>query len=204
MISAPRIALVLLVAACGNVKNDDQTGDDAAPPPDDNPSSTVNVAPTGDDAADGIAAPVKTLKRAIGIAGANPMITTISLAAGRYEAATGETFPYTVPANLTIHGPDGGGAILAGTATIPGLVVDAGTLRSIELETFMVAITARAATTIQSVRVRDSGTAVRGEATGQVTVDGIDITGTAGACATGFELNGGAALTATNVATRTL
>jgi uncharacterized protein DUF1565 len=203
MISAPRIAFVLLVAACGNVKNDDQAGD-AAPPADDSPNTTVKVAPTGDDAADGIAAPVKTLKRGIGIAGTNPMITTISLAAGRYEAATGETFPYTVPPNLTVHGPSGGGAILAGTATIPGLVVDAGTLRDLELETFMVAITSRAATTLANVRVRESVTALRAEAAAQLTVDGLDVTGTAGACATAIELNGGADLKATNVATRTL
>ena len=199
-----RIACALLLVGCGNVKSDDTAADGPAQDSPDNPSTTVSVSNTGDDANDGIAGPVKTLKRAIGIAAANPTITTIALATGRYEGATGETFPYTVPPNITIHGPAGGGAVLVGTAAVPGLVVDAGTLRDLELETFMVAITSRAATTLTNVRVRDSVTAVQGEAGALLTVDGLDITGATGACALGIALNGTADLKATNVATRTL
>jgi hypothetical protein len=44
---------------------------------------------------------------AIGLAAANPKLTAIALAAGTYSSATGELFPYAVPANITIAGPAG-------------------------------------------------------------------------------------------------
>lgn len=167
--------------------------------------TAVQVSPDGDDANDGFNMPVRTLKRGIGIATANIEITAIRVAAGRYDAASGETFPYTVPANVTISGPAGGGAILAGTSAEPGLVIGAGELRDLELESFTVAVTANGSAQLTNLRVRSSGTAIRGEAASQLTVTKLDITGTAGACAKpGVELNSDAVLTASEVSTRGL
>ena len=102
----------------------------------DQPGTVVHVSNTGDDSNDGLTLPVKTLKHAIGIAAAKSQITKIVLASGHYATATGETFPYTVPANVAILGPAGGGAILTGSNTEPGIIADAGTLQDLELEDF--------------------------------------------------------------------
>ncbi len=166
--------------------------------------TTVQVSPDGDDANDGLRMPVRTLKRGIGLAASNAEITTILVAAGRYDSASGETFPYTVPANVTISSPAGGGAILAGTSAEPGLVISAGELRDLELESVTVAVTSNGIAQLTNLRVRSSGTAIRGEAASRLTVTKLDIAGTAGACATGFELNADADLTAREVSTRTL
>ncbi len=179
-------------------------------PPDSPPDSppevpmTILVSPNGDDANDGLRMPVRTLKRGIGLAASNAAITTILVDAGRYDPASGETFPYTVPANVTIAGPAGGDAILAGTSAEPGLAIGAGELRDLELESFNVAVTSNGIARLTNVRVRSSGTAIRGEAASRLTVTKLDITGRAGACATGFELNADADLTAGEVSTRTL
>ena len=112
----------MVLAACGKVAapqaTDAPTGDDA---PTRTGTMIVEVSTTGNDANDGISQPVKTLKRGLGIALANGQIATVSVAAGRYDAANGETFPYTVPGGITIDGPAGGGAILAGSGSEPGL-----------------------------------------------------------------------------------
>lgn len=105
---------------------------------------------------------------------------------------------------MTISGPAGGGAILAGTSAEPGLVIGAGELRDLELESFTVAVTGNGIAQLSNLRVRSSGTAIRGEAASRLTVTKLDITGTAGACATGFELNADPDLTAREVSTRTL
>ncbi len=117
---------------------------------------------------------------------------------------SGETFPYIVPSNVTIVGPAGGGAILAGSKAEPGMMVDAGTLQNLELDDFTVAITATGATHLTNIRIRSSTTAVRGETAANLSLDNVDIAGTAGSCATGIELNGGANLTSTGLATRAL
>jgi hypothetical protein len=166
--------------------------------------TTVQVSPEGDDANDGFNMPVRTLKRGIGIATENTAITAILVAPGRYDAASGETFPYTVPANVTISGPAGGGAILAGTSTEPGLVIGAGELQDLEFESFTVAVTSNGNAQLTNLRVRSSGTAIRGEAGARLTVTKLDITGMAGACATGVELNADTDLTAREVSTRAL
>ncbi len=175
-------------------------------PPDSPPEvpTTILVSPNGDDANDGLRMPVRTLKRGIGLAASNAAITTILVEAGRYDPASGETFPYTVPANVTITGPAGGGAILAGTSAEPGLAIGAGELRDLELESFTVAVTSNGITRLTNLRVRSSGTAIRGEAASRLTVTKLDIAGSAGACATGFELNADADLAASEVSTRTL
>jgi hypothetical protein len=193
---------------------DDASGDAApadaspgdAPPADapEQPAFTIHVAPTGDDANDGLTLPVKTLKHALGLAAANQQLTSIALASGRYSTASGETFPYTVPAGVFIVGPAGGGAILVGTKAEPGIIVDTGTLRDLEFEDFTVAITATGVAYVTNVRIRSSMVAMREETAARLTVDKLDITGTIAACATGIVLNGAADLTATKLDTRNL
>jgi hypothetical protein len=212
------LGLLLTLAACGFPKPADVPGDGApsdaaaadtattdapADAPDD-PRFLLHVSPTGDDANDGIALPVKTLKHALGIAAANKQITKIVLASGRYSGASGETFPYTVPGGVTVAGPAGGGAILAGSKTEPALTVDAGTLDALELEDFAVAIVATGVARVSNVRIRSSAVAVRAETAAELTVDNLDVTGTVAACASGIVLNGAADLTVTTLATRNL
>jgi len=196
----------LLLAACG-FPRPERVGDAGLDAPTDAeipPGISIRVAGTGDDANDGITQPVKTLKHAIGLAAANPAITSIVLATGRYASDGGEIFPYTVPANLTILGPAGGGAILAGSTHEPGITIDSGTLRDLELEDFTVAVTATGTTHLSGLHIRTGLTAMRAGGNANVTIDNVDIAGTPGACAKGIELSGAAQLTATALVTRAL
>lgn len=194
--------LLALLTACGFPRpadvDDNLPGDASAP------GLTVHVSPTGDDINDGLTQPVRTIKRAIGIAAASGERATIALAAGQYGATTGELFPSTVPLDVTIAGPAGGGAILVGSKVETGLVLDTGKLQNLEFEDFAVAITARGTGELANVRVRTSGIALREETTAKLTVSNLDIMGAAGACAKGIELNGNAELTATDLVTRAL
>lgn len=197
MTSSTRAWLFLLLAtACGFPRPSDVNGDGP-----DQPGVTIHVAPTGDDANDGLTQPVKTIKRAIRIAGTNTDITTIELAAGRYTAATGEMFPYMVPTDVTMAGPVTGGAILTGTKAEPGLMIDAGKLQDLELEDFTVAITTTGTARIANLRVRTSTLAMRGETAARLTVDNFDITGAVDVCGSGIELKGAADLVATTLVT---
>lgn len=190
-----------LAAAC-NFPRPADVADDV--PADADPGTTLRVSLSGDDANDGITQPVKTLKHAIGLAAANSKVTAITLASGRYAVAGGEVFPYTVPANLTIIGPAGGGAILAGSMTEQGMILNGGALQDVELEDFTVAITATASATLTNLHVRTNMLAVRGETGAKLDVDNLDIAGKTGACATGIVLNGAAELTVKALATRGL
>lgn len=211
---ASRIAaLLMLVGACGFPRpgdlesSRDASGDSPRDAPENDVAAAgtiVHVSSTGDDANDGLILPVKTVKHAIGIAAGNTAITTIALASGRYSGANGETFPYTVPRNVIILGPAGGGAILIGTKTEPGLLIDAGAVRNLEFEDFETAMVVTGASNITNIRVRSSAHAVRGETTAQIVIDTIDIAGTAGSCATGVVLNGAAGLMAKALTTRAL
>lgn len=202
--------LAAALAACGFPKPpplDDPGNDGGVDAPIDAelpPGVSLRVSPTGDDANDGLSAPVKTLKHALGLAAANPDITSIVLATGRYAAASGETFPYTVPPNLLILGPAGGGAILAGSKTEPGITIATGTLRDLELEDFTVAVTATGTASLIGLRIRTEATAARATGAAVVTIDNIDITGAPGACASGIELAGTSVLTANLLVTRAL
>src|SRR5262245_43980060 len=79
---------LLVVAACGFPRPPDVPDDDSSD------QSTIHVSASGDDSNDGITQPVKTLKRAIGIASGSSQIAKIALASGSYSTASGETFPY--------------------------------------------------------------------------------------------------------------
>lgn len=196
------ISLLLSFAACGFPRPMD-VGDDV-PGDSSELDLIVHVSPAGDDANDGLASPVKTLKHAIGIAAANMKITTIIMASGTYSASTGETFPYTVPLNVTIAGPAGGGAILAGSKAEPGMSVGPGSLQDLDLQDFTTAITVNGTASLRNIRVLTSTTAVQAETAAELTVDNLEIAGTAGACTTGIVLNGAAKLTATTLATHNL
>jgi hypothetical protein len=166
------------------------------------PNTVLHVSPSGDDANDGLTMPVKTLKRAIGLAAANREIKRIELAVGRYSSATGETFPYTVPTDVTVTGPTGGGAMLAGANTEPGISVGAGGLVDLDLEGFTTAITVTGTATLRNLHVVTGTTAIQVDTTGRVTATNLDIAGTVGSCPTGIVLNGSAQLTVTMLTTR--
>lgn len=194
----------LMAEACGFPRPADVLDD--APPGHGSARLVVLVSTTGDDTNDGLtpASPVRTLKRAIGLAAVNDLVGTISLSAGRYTSETGESFPYFVPPGLLIAGPVGGGVILAGAGAEQGLLMDSGTLRDVEFEDFMVAVTGTGSSELTNIRVRSSMLALRGEASAKLTVNKLDVTGADGACATGIELNADANLDASNVSTRAL
>lgn len=207
MRSFPRTLVGLcLVTACGFPRPADVPGpaDDGGVDASGPSRVTVQVSNAGDDANDGMSKPVKTLKRAIAIAGTNTEITTIVLAAGRYVAGSGETFPYLVPANVTIVGPMGGGAILVGTRTENGLTIDTGKLQDLELEDFQVAITGTGAALLTNLKVRTSMLAIRGETTARLIIDNLDIVGSVDACGSGVVLKGSADLLVTTLVTRGL
>jgi hypothetical protein len=202
-----RVAFLLGLVACGKVtasQPDATTGDDAPEPDARTGALTVQVSTVGNDLNDGITQPVKTLKRGIGLALANGAVSKIEVAPGRYDAANGETFPYIVPGGITIEGPAGGGAILAGSGTEPGLTLDTGTIANLEFESFALPVTVTSTAHITGARVRSSPVAIRAETTAHLTIDTLDITGPAAGCKTGIELVGSASLVATGLTTRSL
>jgi hypothetical protein len=198
----PFALLLVVAAACGYPRPAD-VGDDGGPGDAPDPGATIRVSPSGLDANDGIAAPVKTLKHAIGLAIADARITRIVLASGTYSAATGEAFPYIVPFNITIAGPMGGGAILVGSDMLPGLTVEMGVLQDLDLQGFTTAITVTRTASLKNIRMVTSKIAVQAQTDARLTVNGLDVTGV-GSCPTGMVLLGAAALTASNVTTRGL
>jgi len=139
------------------------------------PKATIRVAVTGNDAADGITAPVKTLKRAIELANANGAITTIRLDAGRYSTANGETYPYTVPAGVTVAGTSG--TVLAGTHAEDGLVAETATLSNLELNDFKTAVHAKVAVTMVGVTVKTSELGVLADGAAKITATHLTFVG---------------------------
>jgi hypothetical protein len=164
----------------------------------------LHVSPSGDDANDGLAKPVKTLKHAIGLAAANRDIVRIALAVGRYSSASGETFPYTVPVNVTVAGPTGGGATLAGAEAEPGISVGHGGVEDLDLDGFTTAITVTGPASLKNIHVVTGAVAVQAETAANVTATNLDIAGTTGTCATGIVLNGSAQFTITTLTARKL
>lgn len=153
----------------------------------------LRVSVTGDDAADGMAAPVKTLKHAIELAMVNGAITTISLDAGRYGAANGETFPYTVPAGVTIRGAPG--AVVAGTTAEDGLIVETGALDSLELADFVTAVHAKGTVTLTRLVVKASQTGVLADGTAMVKASDVTVSGTAACTNVAFSAKGTSQIT---------
>jgi len=190
-----RFLVIVTCVGCGSVRN-------MTPPPDNAPATTILVATTGNDANDGLTGPVRTVKRALGLAASDMSITGISIAAGRYDAANGESFPYTVPSKITISGPAGGGAVLAGSGAEPALMVASATVSDLEFESFTVAVVVTGTTTLSNLRVRSSGVAIRGETASELAIDHLDVTGAT--CSTGVQLDGAANATVDTASTRML
>lgn len=161
-----------------------------APTPDAAPAAlnTVHVSPVGNDAADGVTAPVKTIVRAFAIAKGNGEITTITVAAGRYDAANGDTYPQVVPANVKIEGPGGGGVVLAGDRSGPGLVLETGELVNLTLEDFSVALRSTGGGKLTAIQIHSSGVALRAERSARLDASDLTIAGLSGACATGIQV----------------
>jgi hypothetical protein len=211
-----QILCLTLAAACGG-SNDRPMPDSRidAPSPDPaidasidapiDPPLTVHVAKDGNDSHDGITSPVETLHRAIAIAASNPRVTDIVMAAGQYTMRDGEAFPYTVPANVEIAGPAGGGVTLVGTGAETGLSFPGGgQLQEIDLRSFKVAIEASGDLRLKNLHVTDSDLGVHGSATAKLRITNLDITAPIAvrpACAIGISLTGAAELMATTLTT---
>jgi hypothetical protein len=167
------------------------------------PTTTIQVATTGNDAADGMTAPVKTLKRGIELATANGAIKTIHLEAGKYGPANGETFPYTVPTGVRILGAPG--TAVAGPGAEVGLVVDTGSLESLDFADFATAIQVIGIAEFKHVTVSTSAVGVLADGAANLTATGLSFTATAGATQTGLKAVGSSQVSVnTFVATDTL
>jgi hypothetical protein len=147
---------------------------------------------------------VKTIARAFAIAKGNGAIRVIKVAAGRYSAANGDSYPLIVPANVKVEGPMGGEAVLAGDRSGPGLALEDGTLANLTLEDFSVALTATRTAKLAAVRIRSSGVAIRAQGSASLDVSDLTLTGAAGACATGIQAVELAHLEVTGLVSRTL
>lgn len=181
--------------------NPDAATNDAEQPPAPLPGNAIDVASSGNDANDGVTAPVRTIKRAISTAAAHPEITSIRIAPGIYDAASGEVFPYTVPSNVTVSGPLLGGVMLIGNDIGSAFILGVGKLKDLELASFGVAVVARGLGEIENVHVKASRVAVHEETTATLTATRLEISGAPSACATGIELVGDATLVATDLTT---
>jgi hypothetical protein len=188
---AGRVIVLACVAACGFPRPADVLDN---VPTDADPAMTIHVAPNGDDANDGFVLPVKTVKHALGLATVNLAIGRVELAPGRYSTAQGETFPYTVPPNLTVAGPAGGGAILVGSGTEVALTVESATLQDLEFESFALVLAVTGKTHLTRLRVRLSSVAVRGDMAANIVAQDLDLSGVKGACGTAIELNSSTSL----------
>lgn len=142
------------------------------------PKTTIRVSPGGNDAADGLAAPVKTLKRAISIASSNGAIKTIHLEPGKYTSAGEESYPYTVPKEVTVLGDPG--TILIGTNSEEGLIVDSSSLVNLEFNDFLTAIHSVGNATANNIVVRTSsvgGVGILADGSAKVTGKDLKFTG---------------------------
>jgi hypothetical protein len=149
------------------------------------PGTVVRVQPDGNDNNDGYIKAVKTLKRALAIASPGQ---TIELAANRYDAALGESFPGKVKPRVTIRGVKGGGAILVGSGAEIGLELTAARVLDVELEQFKTGIQVSGAVELVGVRIRSTGVGVA-VLSGRFVGKDMQITGVAGvSCNTGIAL----------------
>jgi len=200
----PSAAIVVAAVACGG---GNERVVDAGPPVDAplGPGLIVSVSNDGNDAHDGITQSVETLKRAVAIATANPQVTDIILATGRYTTRQGEAFPYTLPPNVIgLAGPPGGGAVLVGSGAEAGLIFKDGQIQDIELDNFAVAIDGAGSMRLKNLRVAASMIGIHGAEGATLRIDNLDISGGASGCATGIKLDGVADLTVTTLTTHDL
>lgn len=154
---------------------------------------TIEVSVTGNDAANGFTAPVKTLRRAIEIATGNGAIKTIRLGTGKYGAANGESYPYNVPANVAIVGA--AETVLAGTSAEDGLIVDTATLENLEFTGFATAIRISGTGTVTDVSITTSNKAIVTEGVAVLTATNVTLTGPEECANAGLEALGASHVT---------
>lgn len=142
----------------------------------DNRCRTIQVAISGDDSADGVTVPVKTLKRAIELASTDTVRNAILVDAGEYSVDNGETYPYTVPPGVTITGAPG--TMLVGNAATMGLSIETGALENLELRDFSTAIQVAHHASLANITVRTSKVGIVTTGTAQVTAAGLALYGT--------------------------
>lgn len=157
------------------------------------PNTTIRVSMTGDDAADGLNAPVKTLKRAIELAKTNSVVKTIQLDAGKYDAATGEVYPYTVPAGIRVAGAPG--TVLAGATADVGLTLDTGAIENLQLDGFKTAVHVTGTATLTGITMTASQIGVVVDGTAKLTATAVTFAGTSGQCNVGIRAAGTAEVT---------
>lgn len=167
-------ALVVGLVAC-TVPNPNYRPRADASTSDAGTSATINVSITGDDAADGITVPVKTLRRAIALANGSVAIKTIKLSAGKYDVANGESFPYAVPAGVKVVGDSG--VIFAGTTVETGIVLESGALENIQFEHFMIAIRVTGTAQLTNITVTTGYTGVVADGMANLSASGLTIIG---------------------------
>jgi hypothetical protein len=110
-------------------------------------TGAIVVSPNGsDDAAGTAAAPFRTLKRAVAKATAG---STIQLRSGTYDSASGETWEYELPNDITLKGESRARTILSGPLATDGTLSTTALrtsgklqLRSLSLVTFELALDA--------------------------------------------------------------
>lgn len=180
-----RLGLTLLVlTACADP-------DPAAPPP---APDVLRVVASGDssDAYDGVTRPVRTLGRALVIARADPRVHTIKLSKGSYFAD--EDFPYLVPADVAIVGPEQGEAILEGKDAVSGLTLSGSELRDVTLRNFAIAVTSTGFDHLENVTILGSRVGVDARSSARLTATALNLRGQQRACSTGVRTDGAAQL----------
>ena len=214
LIGVTSVIGVLGSTGCGRPQ---ARSDDAAPTPNEPDAGAVDapdapdapgplgavlrVTDDGDDAGDGAARPLRTLGRALQLAAAHPEVLSIELAAGRYDAARGETFPYVVPDALSIAGRGDGTAELVGDGAVDGLVVGGGVVTRVTLQAFRVAVTTRGAAILDTLDIRASQIGVHADPQSAPTLRKLTVTAAAEACSTAVEGVGSAHLDITDLTT---
>lgn len=144
--------------------------------PADGPKIRVSAA-TGDDTKDGITAPVKTLKHALELVAPDGAPKIITLDAGKYDAANGETFSYTVPRGVKISGAPG--TTLAGTAAQAGIAVSDATLENLQFDNFTMALRTTGTAMLTGITVNASGIGLLADGAASVTATALNFHGAA-------------------------
>jgi hypothetical protein len=124
----------------------------------------VDSSTGSDDAAGTLAAPVKTIKRALELFEAGRRVV---LMAGSYSAASGEEWGYVLPAGAVVHG-NTEGVELIGTPDETAFEAAGATLEFVSLEGFLVAVHAQEGVNeLRHVTFTDNATALWLEGTAE-------------------------------------
>lgn len=119
--------------------------------------------------------PFKTIQKALSVASAGQ---TVILFAGTYDAASGETWGYTLPAGVTLKA-NTSGVLLRGSGTGTAFTLEDGSrIDYVELERFGVALRASGASqTLTGAILTGNGTGLSADGTAAVTLTSAMLTG---------------------------